>query len=104
MEIQYSPGLLGSVRDVYAQGRLESAPEGRPHAGTGHTSAQGDSISVSQDALLLSEAHRVAQNTPDVRADKVEALRLQVANGTYKADSRLIAANLLREEPALFAL
>lgn len=103
MEIQYSPGLLGSVRDMYAQGRLESAPEGRPHAGTGYA-AQGDSISVSQDALLLSEAHRVAQNTPDVRADKVEALRLQVANGTYKADSRLIAANLLREEPALFAL
>ena len=32
MEIQYSSGLLGSVRDVYAQGRLENAGE-RQHAG-----------------------------------------------------------------------
>ncbi len=102
MEIQYASGLLGSVRDVYAQGRLENTGE-RQHAGTPHA-AQGDSISVSKDAMLLSEAHRVAQNAPDVRADKVEALRMQVANGTYKADSRLIAANLLREEPALFTL
>ncbi|HJA76236.1 MAG TPA: flagellar biosynthesis anti-sigma factor FlgM [Candidatus Desulfovibrio gallistercoris] len=102
MEIQYASGLLGSVREVYAQGRLENTGE-RQHVGTTHA-AQGDSISVSKDAMLLSEAHRVAQNAPDVRADKVEALRMQVANGTYKADSRLIAANLLREEPALFTL
>lgn len=104
MEIQYSPGLLGSVRDAYGQGRLENTTEARAYAGTAHPSAQGDSISVSQDALLLSEAHRAAQSAPDVRTDKVESLRLQVANGTYKPDSRLIAANLLREEPELFAL
>ena len=61
MEIQYSSGLLGSVRDVYAQGRLENAGE-RQHAGTPHAGVQGDSISVSKDAMLLSEAHRVAQN------------------------------------------
>lgn len=103
MEIQYSPGLLGSVRDVYAQGRLDNVGE-RQHAGAPHAGAQGDSISVSKDAMLLSEAHRAAQTAPDVRADKVEALRMQVADGTYKVDSRLIAANLLREEPGLFTL
>ena len=103
MEIQYSSGLLGSVRDVYAQGRLENAGE-RQHAGTPHAGVQGDSISVSKDAMLLSEAHRVAQNAPDVRADKVEALRMQVANGIHTVDSRLIAANLLREEPAPLTL
>lgn len=64
--------------------------------------AQGDTVSVSQDALLLTEARRTAQNTPDVRAEKVDALRIQVSNGTYKPDSKLIAANLVREEPGLF--
>ncbi|MBQ9405623.1 MAG: flagellar biosynthesis anti-sigma factor FlgM [Desulfovibrio sp.] len=64
--------------------------------------AQGDTVTVSQDALLLTEARRTAQNTPDVRADKVASLRIQVANGTYKPDSRLIAENLVREEPWLF--
>lgn len=62
----------------------------------------GDSVTVSQDALLFTEARLTAQNTPDVRTDKVEALRIQVANGTYKPDSRLIAANLVREEAGLF--
>ena len=51
---------------------------------------------------MLTEARRTAQNTPDVRAEKVEALRTQVSNGTYKPDSKLIAANLVREEPGLF--
>ena len=38
MEIQYSSGLLGSVRDVYAQGRLENSGE-RQHAATSHAAA-----------------------------------------------------------------
>ena len=66
------------------------------------TEVQGDTVTVSQEALLLTEARRTAQNTPDVRTDKVESLRIQVANGTYKPDSRLIAENLIREEPWLF--
>ncbi|MDD4701057.1 MAG: hypothetical protein PHI96_02435 [Desulfovibrio sp.] len=31
-------------------------------------------------------------------------MRIQVANGTYKPDSKLIAANLAREEPGLFQI
>ena len=65
-------------------------------------SPQGDTVTVSQDALLLTEARRTAQNAPDVRAEKVEALRTQVSNGTYKVDSNRIAASLVREEPGLF--
>jgi negative regulator of flagellin synthesis FlgM len=45
---------------------------------------------------------KAAQNAPDVRAEKVEQLRIQVSNGTYKPDSRLIASSLIREEPQLF--
>lgn len=62
----------------------------------------GDKISVSQDALLLTEARRTAQATPDIRQDKVDAIRMQVENGTYKVDNKLIAENLIREESALF--
>ncbi|MCR4666594.1 MAG: flagellar biosynthesis anti-sigma factor FlgM [Desulfovibrio sp.] len=61
-----------------------------------------DSVSVSQDARLLSEAAKAAQTAPDVRSERVEQLRIQVQNGTYKPDSAMIAANLIREEPGLF--
>ena len=52
----------------------------------------------------MTEARRAAQSAPDVRAEKVETLRIQVANGTYKPDSRLIASSLVREEPGLFRI
>ena len=64
--------------------------------------ADGDSVKLSQQARLLMEASREAQSAPDVRQDKVEALRRQIADGTYQVDSRLLAENLIREEPGLF--
>lgn len=66
------------------------------------TSTQGDRVSVSQDAVLLTEARRTAQATPDVRQEKVDALKQRVASGTYSIDSNQLAANLLKEESGLF--
>lgn len=94
----YSAGLEKSA-EARSDSRLKARTEG-----TGTEAPQGDTVSVSQDALLLTEARRAAQSAPDVRSDKVEALRIQVANGTYKPDSQLIAANLVREEPGLFQI
>ncbi|WP_298994971.1 flagellar biosynthesis anti-sigma factor FlgM [uncultured Desulfovibrio sp.] len=103
MEIQ---GKINTFLDPYSNtANLEKSGEARLKgraSATPSESPQGDTVSVSQDALLLTEARRTAQNTPDVRAEKVEALRIQVSNGTYKPDSKLIAANLVREEPGLF--
>ena len=103
MEIQRSSSM-GS--DAYgAAASLEKSADIRPQSRAAReeaAAAQGDTVTVSQDALLLTEARRTAQNAPDVRADKVAALRIQVANGTYKPDSRLIAEHLVREEPLLF--
>lgn len=68
------------------------------------SSTQGDRVSVSQNAVLLTEARRTAQATPDVRQEKVDALKEQVASGTYKIDSTQLASNLLAEEGGLFRL
>ena len=72
MEIQTNTNPL---LDPYATG-LEKSGEARARARTESQSdgERGDTVSVSQDALLLTEARRTAQNTPDVRADKVESL------------------------------
>ena len=103
MEIQ---GKINNFLDPYGNtANLEKSGETRLKgraSGAPSESSQGDTVSVSQEAQLLTEARRTAQNTPDVRAEKVEALRIQVSNGTYKPDSKLIAANLVREEPGLF--
>lgn len=91
----YTATMLGKTDEVAKGTRTAQKPT---------ESASGDTVSVSRDALLLTEARRTAQNTPDVRADKVDALRAQVADGTYVPDSRRIAEALAREEAGLFAL
>lgn len=103
MEIQ---NTINPLVESYAA-ELEKSGEtrGRIRAeSAGSDAVRGDTVSVSQNALLLTEARRTAQNTPDVRAEKVQALRIQVANGAYKPDSRLMAASLIREEPGLFQI
>lgn len=61
-----------------------------------------DSVNVSQEALLITEALRGAQNAPDLRAEKIEALRAKIASGEYQIDNKVLAANILREEAPLF--
>jgi negative regulator of flagellin synthesis FlgM len=103
MEIQ---GKVNSFLDPYSTtASLDKSNESRLKTtadSTETSTSQGDTVTVSQDALLLTEARRTAQNAPDVRSEKVEALRTQVANGTYQIDSNRIAASLVQEEPGLF--
>lgn len=90
--------------EMYGQVRLER-PEAR--IGAHHSTTQGtaapqtDTVSVSDEAMLRTEAYRTAMNAPDIREDKVNAIRDQIANGTYSVNSRRIAANLLGMERTL---
>ena len=62
----------------------------------------GDRVSLSPEAKLRTEAFTTAMNTPEVRAEKVAALKAQVESGEYQIDSKAIAAKLLAQEPGLF--
>lgn len=75
----------------------------RTQEGAGAGKTLNDSVSLSHEARLLMEAKREAQAAPDVRQDKIEALRSQVQSGTYQIDSRKIAEHMLIEEPGLFS-
>lgn len=63
---------------------------------------QGDRVSVSPDALLRTETFRQAMSAPDVRQEKVNAIKERVDTGTYQIDSRRIASKLVQSELALF--
>ncbi len=109
MEIR-NAGMGYPLLDPYANSSAANAAEKSGETAAGRAkpaeenSSGGDTISVSRDALLLTEARRTAQNTPDVRADRVAELRAQVANGTYTIDAQAIAESLVREEPSLFRI
>ena len=65
------------------------------------SAAQGDRVSLSSSALLHTTAHAAASGAPDVRQEKVDALKERVASGEYTVDSRKVAEKLLESEALL---
>ena len=61
---------------------------------TGQTSSS-DRIEVSSEARLLSTALAAAQSAPEVRADRVEAVRQKLAKGQIGNDVDRLANSML---------
>ena len=104
MDIQQLTNAMDAYGGNVAGTTSETTPR-RGRATGAAASAQGDTVQVSQDGQLLNVARKAAQEaTPDVRAEKVEQLRAEIANGTYARDSRMIAAGIIRDEAGLFSI
>lgn len=74
-----------------------------PHAAQtqGTDAARMDTVSVSDEAILRTEAYRAAMSAPDIRQDKVDDLKERISNGAYQINSRQIAAGMLGMERAM---
>lgn len=59
--------------------------------------AEKDKISLSGKAKEISELKAAIDQLPDVRTDKVDALRQAIDTGTYNIDARKIAQKILEE-------
>ena len=46
---------------------------------------------------LVAVAHEVLAGTPDIRSEKLKALKRQLENGTYHPDEGAVAEGLIRE-------
>jgi negative regulator of flagellin synthesis FlgM len=77
------PGAAAGARPE-AVGREETA-----------TWVTADSVSISSEAAFRARALDAVQAAPDVRADRVEALREAIASGNYNVTSADLAARLL---------
>lgn len=82
----------GSARGVvydFAQARQRAA------APTAEPPAERDGAGITESARELVHAHAVVDAAPDVRADRIKALRKQIADGTYQPDPREIAREIM---------
>jgi negative regulator of flagellin synthesis FlgM len=61
----------------------------------GRPSASGDTVEVSADAKLLSQAIKLAKDTPDIRADVVQRMREKLEAGTVGNDAGRLADRML---------
>jgi negative regulator of flagellin synthesis FlgM len=80
----YGPSQLHGTQSIGAPHSLRPAqPMSRPEA------AQiADEVNISEAARLVEQV----QQMPDIRADRVDAVRQQIAAGTYETSDKLNAA------------
>ena len=70
---------------------------GKPHHDGGIQPATGPKDSEAEH--LVAVAHEVLAETPDIRTEKLKALKRQLDTGTYHPDEGAVAEGVIREYP-----
>ena len=70
----------------------------RAQEATRASTQNADKVVLSSEARLRGAALQTANETPDIRRKRVDELKKQVQDGTYKPDLKKAAANLIRDD------
>lgn len=92
MRISGKPGGSGSIQSVGGV-KGSAAPTVAPAS----PAAASDAVQVSSAARLVAVAQEVLAVTPDIRLDKVEAIKNQLDANDYHPDGEAVAEGLIRE-------
>jgi negative regulator of flagellin synthesis FlgM len=88
-----------SLRATMAVAALRSSTAASSVAGTSPSTSgtrQADAINLSDTARALSTARTSVTNAPEVREDRVAALKAAIASGTYSVSSRDLAQSMIK--------
>ena len=58
---------------------------------------EGDKVVLSSRAKEIVEAKKIIDSMPDIREEKVAAIKKEIENGTYKVDGKKVALNIIKE-------
>jgi negative regulator of flagellin synthesis FlgM len=94
MKITELPGI--SVEQLQT-GKTEGLASNEQKPTQEQTAPGIDVIHLSPQARLMQKAAQVVAETPDVRPEKVMALKDSVEQGTYEVDARKVADSLITE-------
>jgi len=61
------------------------------------SSGGSEQIALSSKARGIQKALEVVQSSPDIRAEKVNRIKAEIANGTFHVDSEVLAERILQE-------
>lgn len=80
-----------SAKDTSSADNAGSTPS------TSGAGGAGEQIALSSKAKDIQKAHEVIRSTPDIRTDKVNAIKQKIADGSYKVDSQAVADKILKQ-------
>jgi negative regulator of flagellin synthesis FlgM len=80
------------TRDVASKRANVQKSESAPTRSTG-----GEQIALSSKAKDIQRAHEAIKSAPDIRAEKVNRIKAEVAQGKFRVDSEVLAERILKE-------
>lgn len=98
---------INNINRTTAESLASSSAKTRAKSGTNEqASASGrvepqDKVSLSEGSLQVRELQQQLESIPEVDAEKVAAIKQEIAKGNYPLDPERIAENLLNLEKAL---
>jgi negative regulator of flagellin synthesis FlgM len=94
MKVSGNTGRVGTTPGVAG-----GTPAGsvQPATTSSAPTVQGDALSVSSSAQFIAVARAELAKIPDVRTDKVNAIKAKIDSDEYSPDSGAVADGLVRE-------
>lgn len=93
--------------DFKIRGKISPDKVNAPNKGTGQpvdpstassrATGSGEQIALSAKAQTIQKALDVAKSSPDVRTEKINRIKAQIADGTFHVDSETLAESILKE-------
>ncbi|NLZ92754.1 MAG: flagellar biosynthesis anti-sigma factor FlgM [Firmicutes bacterium] len=78
--------------------KLYQQSEAKETAKKAETQKKQDSLTISSQAAKLPEIVKMVDKLSDVRSERVERLQAEIAQGTYRPDSKKIAQAMLKKQ------
>lgn len=95
MRISGKPSGVGSTQSVTGS-KTSSAPAATPVASV----SGSDAVQVSSEARLVAVAQEALAVVPDIRMEKVEAIKVRLDADAYNPDGEAVAEGLIKEHMA----
>jgi negative regulator of flagellin synthesis FlgM len=80
---------------VYGKNRLESPSQIKPSVGV--KGSESDTLVLSDEARVLRVTTQALKKVPEIRAEKVEALKNAIQTGNYRVSGTEVAEAMLRD-------
>jgi len=97
MRVSSKTGGVGGSSSTGSVKSTGSPSAAAPVAAAGGAIAAGDALSVSSAAQFVAVAKVQIAAIPDIRQDRVDALRMQMDSDQYHPDGEAVAEGLLKE-------
>ena len=82
--------------DHYIKNKITQKKEGAVSETSSEPAAR-DSVEISQAKTEITRAREVIREQPEVRTEKVETIKQEVDEGTYKVDGEKVAEKIIKE-------